>query len=92
MFQVAAEGNREANINTLLPVSWTSTQLVQLLLGYVAAEGRMEDEEAQEVALIVQEIEDRPLQEDPEDPYGKIYMRRAGEARSVRTGELWWRT
>ena len=42
------------DINALLPVSWTSNQLVQLLLGYVAAEGCMEDEEVQEVAPIVQ--------------------------------------
>ena len=81
-----------ADINARLPVSRTRTQLVQLLLGYVAAEGCMDDEEAQEVAPIVQEIEDRPLQEGHEDPYGKSYMRRAGEARSVRTGESWWRT
>ena len=52
----------------------------------------MEDEEAQEVALIVQEIEDHQLQEGHEDLYGKIYMLLAGEARSVRTGESWWRT
>ena len=32
-----------ADVNARLPVSWTRTQLVQLLLGSVAAEGRMED-------------------------------------------------
>ena len=58
----------------------------------MAAEGRIEDEEAQEVAPILEEIEDRPLQEGPEDPYDRSYKRRAGEARSVRTGESSWRT
>ena len=57
----------------------------------MAAEGHMEDKEAQEVAPILEEIKDHPPQGGPEDLFGKSYKWRAGEAWSMCTGKSWWR-
>ena len=89
-------------IDSKLPLSGPRSQLVELLLGYMEAESCVEEEDAEELESIEEELLHRPPAPAPagartapvcadstENPYERApYNRVVGAARSERTSSL----